>query len=87
MQFTSRYREYWSKNLRLTGALLLVWAAVTFIPIFWAKDLNELGFFGWPLAFYMGAQGAPIAYVLLIWLYAHIMEGLDREYGAGEQEE
>jgi len=87
MQITSRYREYWSKNLRLTGTLLLVWAAVTFIPIYWAKDLNELGFFGWPLAFYMGAQGAPIAYVLLIWLYAHIMEGLDREYGAGEQEE
>lgn len=87
MRIKSRSQEYWSKNLRLTGALLLVWAAVTFIPIIWARDLNEFDFFGWPLAFYMGAQGAPVAYLVLIWLYARIMDMLDREYGSRQREE
>lgn len=80
MHISERHREYWSKNLRVTAILLLVWALVTFVPIFWAKEFNQIDFFGWPLAFYMGAQGSLIVYVFLIWLYARIMDRLDREY-------
>ena len=83
-KITRRHREYWSKNLRVTAFLLSVWALVTFVPIYWAKDFNRISFFGWPLAFYMGAQGALIVYVFLIWLYARIMDKLDREYGVDE---
>ena len=44
-------------------------------------------FFGWPFSFWMGAQGALIVYVALIWYYARTMNRLDREYGVDEEEE
>ena len=47
--------------------LTLVWAAVTFVPPLFARDLRfEL--FGLPLPLWVAAQGAPIVYVLLVWL-------------------
>ena len=30
MQLTEKHREYWSKNLRITGILLFIWFLVTF---------------------------------------------------------
>lgn len=86
MQLTEKHREYWRRNLRVTAVLLLIWALVTFVPIYYAKAFNEINFFGWPLGFYMGAQGSLIVYVFLIWLYARIMDKLDREYGVHEEE-
>lgn len=84
MQLTERHREYWRANLRLTATLLTVWALVTFVPIYFAKPLNEIHFFGWPLGFYMAAQGSLVVYVILVWVYARAMERLDRRYGVGE---
>jgi putative solute:sodium symporter small subunit len=86
MQPSLRHRQYWAKNLRLTALLLLVWAAVTFVPAYWAQEFNRIVLFGWPLGFYMGAQGALIVYVLLIGIYARAMDRLDRDYGVQEEE-
>lgn len=84
MQLTEKHREYWRKNLRITAILLLIWALVTFVPVYYAKDFNQITFFGWPFAFYMAAQGALIIYVLIIWYYARVMDNLDREYDVHE---
>jgi putative solute:sodium symporter small subunit len=35
----------------------------------------------------MGAQGALIVYVVMIWYYARYMNRLDREYGVDEADE
>jgi putative solute:sodium symporter small subunit len=86
MDLTPRHRQYWSKNLRLTALLLAGWAVVTFVPVYWAQALNRIVLFGWPLAYYMGAQGSLIVYVLLIWIYARRMDRLDRDYGVQEAE-
>ncbi|MCU0841642.1 MAG: DUF4212 domain-containing protein [Thiobacillaceae bacterium] len=87
MQLTDKHREYWQRNLRLTGVLLAIWFVVTFVVIWYAKELNEIVVAGFPLAFYMGAQGALIVYVVVIWVYAHRMNKLDREYGVHEGED
>jgi putative solute:sodium symporter small subunit len=84
MQLSERHREYWRRNLRVTLALLVLWLLVTFVPIFFAQQLNEFTFFGWPLAFYMGAQGSLIFYVLIIGYYARVMNRYDREYDVHE---
>ncbi len=86
MRLSNRHKEYWRKNLLVTILLLIIWACVTFVPVYWAKDLNNVSFFGWPVAFYMGAQGSLIIYVVLIWLYARHMDKLDRAYGVEEGE-
>jgi putative solute:sodium symporter small subunit len=85
MQMTDRHREYWRRNLRITGILLAIWFVVTFVVGFFARDLN-FNFFGWPFSFWVGAQGALVVYVVLIWFYARYMNKLDQEYGVAEEE-
>jgi putative solute:sodium symporter small subunit len=53
---------------------------------FYARELS-FNFFGWPFAFYMGAQGSLIIYILIIWYYAKSMNKLDQEFGVAEAEE
>jgi putative solute:sodium symporter small subunit len=84
MQLTDTHREYWAQNLRLTLTLLAVWFLVTFGTVWFARDLAALSFAGWPLSFYMAAQGSLIVYVLLIWYYAKRMEVMDQEFGVDE---
>lgn len=82
--------EYWRRNLKLTGALLAVWFVATFVVAYFALELENINFFGWPLPFYMAAQGSLIIYVIIVWFYSRAMAALDREYGfadGGEQEE
>lgn len=86
MQLTERHREYWNKNLRLTAILMLIWFVVTYVVGFFARELNTVTFFGFPLGFYMGAQGALVIYVIIIFYYARYMNRLDREYGVAEGE-
>jgi putative solute:sodium symporter small subunit len=85
MQLTDRHREYWRKNLRITGILLAIWFFVTYVVGYFARDLN-FTFFGWPFSFWVGAQGALVVYVCLIGFYAYYMNRLDREYGVAEEE-
>lgn len=86
MQLTQKHQEYWNKNLRITAILLGIWFFVTFVVAWFARELN-FNFFGWPFSFYMGAQGALIIYVWIIWYYAKYMNNLDNEYGVEEGEE
>lgn len=84
MQLTEKHKEYWSRNLRLTSILLAIWFVATFVIGYFARDLQSITFIGFPIPFYMGAQGSLIIYVLIIWYYARAMGKLDREYGVHE---
>ena len=87
MQLTDKHKEYWSRNLRLSAVLLAIWFVVTFVVGYYARDLFSFNFFGWPFSFWMGAQGALIVYVVIIWYYARTMNNLDKEYGVHEGDE
>lgn len=84
MQVDAKQRAYWSKNLRLTVMLLVVWFFATFVMTYFARELNNINLLGFPLGFYMSAQGSLVIYVLVIWYYAHYMNRLDMEYGIEE---
>ena len=84
MQLSQRHKEYWSRNLKITGGLLFIWFLVTFVMGYFAIPLAEINFFGWPLSFYMSAQGSLIIYVLILYYYAKKMRQLDVEYGVDE---
>jgi len=86
MELTAKHHEYWRKNMRITAILLAIWFIVTFVVGWLARDLT-FPFFGWPFSFWMGAQGALVIYVLIIWFYARYMNRLDQEYGVAEAEE
>jgi putative solute:sodium symporter small subunit len=83
---TARHQEYWRKNLVITAVLMLIWFIVTFVEGWYARELNSITFLGFPLGFYMSAQGSLIVYVVIIWYYARYMNKLDVEYGVEEEE-
>jgi putative solute:sodium symporter small subunit len=87
MQLTQKHVEYWKKNLVVTAILVFIWFFVTFVIGYYAIDLKDVTFLGCPIAFYMGAQGSLIIYVLIIWFYASYMNKLDLEYGVHEGED
>ncbi len=84
-QLRQQQRRYWYKTLGLTGVLLGVWFLVTFVAPFFSEQLNRFTLFGLPLGYLMGAQGAVIVYLVLIGVYAHLMNRLDRQFGVDEQ--
>ncbi len=85
MQLTERHHEYWRKNLRLTSVLLGIWFIVSFVMVYFARDLS-FSFFGWPFSFWMAAQGSLLVYMAIIWYYARTMNRMDQEHGVAELE-
>jgi len=86
MQLTEKHNEYWRKNLVYTGILLFIWFLVTFVEAWYARELNGITFLGFPLGFYMSAQGSLAIYLAIIGIYAILMRKLDLEYNVDEGE-
>ena len=77
---------YWAENKRLTTITLIIWAIVSFGATFFVEALNGIVIFGFPLGFYMGAQGSLIVFVLLIFNYSSMMNRIDHKYNLHEEE-
>lgn len=75
---------HWARARRMTTALLLLWLLTGFCAAFFARELAGLSVFGWPLSFYLAAQGASLVYLAIIVFYAWRMRQLDRAAGAPE---
>jgi putative solute:sodium symporter small subunit len=74
-------QDYWQRTRRLTFALLVFWLCVTFGSTWFARDINQIVILGFPLGFYMAAQGALVIFLLIIWWYNRQMRKIDREFG------
>jgi putative solute:sodium symporter small subunit len=73
---------HWARTRRLTAVLLALWLATTFCTVFFARDMAHLSVFGWPLSFYLAAQGDCLIFLAIIGGYAWRMRALDRRYHA-----
>ena len=73
-----RAASYWRRNLIFILCLLLVWLLVSFVPAYFARELNGIYLFGWPFPFWMAAFGAQFCFLLIIGLYAWGMDRMDR---------
>jgi len=79
--------DYWNYNKKLTAFTLFIWFVVTYVAIFFAPQLDKIVIFGFPMGYYMGAQGSLIVFVILIFNYAFKMNKADKDYGVEEEEE
>jgi cation/acetate symporter len=74
--------SYWRANLRLIVTLLLIWLVSFVVPALLSGALNVVQVLtGFPLGYYMGAQGSLIVFLALIFVYAWRMAQLDGRYG------
>jgi len=86
MELSEKHREYWHKNLLVTAILLVIWFVVTYLVSgIWAGWLNQFSFLGFPLGYYMAAQGSLAIFVIEIAVYAYLMNKLDIKYGIREE--
>jgi putative solute:sodium symporter small subunit len=76
---------YWRRTRQLTMTLLILWFVGTFAIIFFARELSSVTIFGWPLSFYLVAQGAVLLYTVLIGIHTYKMgkldEGAEQDHG------
>jgi putative solute:sodium symporter small subunit len=75
---------HWAKTRTLMWISLAVWAFFSFIIHMFVGALNGISFLGFPLGFYMAAQGSLIVFVVLIFWYVARQNAIDEEFGAAE---
>ncbi|MCG2586455.1 DUF4212 domain-containing protein [Massilia sp. TS11] len=73
----ARRARHWQRVRRLSFGLLAVWLLATVGTVWFARELQGITLFGWPLSFYFAAQGAALVYLILIGVYALAMRRLD----------
>lgn len=74
----ARLRRYWPRVRRFSFLLLAAWFLTTFFAVFYARELADFEFLGWPVSFYLAAQGLVLFYLAVIGLYVKYMQRLDR---------
>jgi putative solute:sodium symporter small subunit len=80
-----RAQEHWQRTRGLMWVTLGVWFVFSFVIHFFAAALNEVVIIGFPLGFYMAAQGSLIVFVILIFWFASKQNAIDEEFGVGEE--
>ena len=76
---------YWAKTSRLMWILLALWVFFSFVVHFFATQLNTIVILGFPLGFYMAAQGSLIAFVVICFWNARAQDKIDEEFGVQEE--
>ncbi len=69
------------RHLWLKAALLLLWAMVSFGATYFARDLQTLVIGGWPLGYWVAAQGAVLVFIGIVVVYGWAMNRLERSDG------
>ncbi len=77
---------HWAKTKSLTITVLVIWFIFSFVVHWFADALNSISFLGFPLGFYMAAQGSLVVFVVLIFWLARRQGKIDEEFGVAEDE-
>ena len=66
---------------------LAIWFVFSIVIFMFGESLNNGSFLGYPLAYYMCAQGSIVVFVVLIFWFANRQEKIDEEFGFAERGE
>ena len=66
---------------------LVIWFIFSIVIFMFGESLNNSSFLGYPLAYYMCAQGSIVIFVVLIFWFANRQEKIDEEFGFAERGE
>ena len=77
---------HWKKTTNLMWIHLGIWFFFGFVVHLFAPQLNKIVIAGFPLGFYMAAQGSLIAFVVQLFVFAKQQDNIDREFGVAEDD-
>ncbi len=79
--------KYWKENIRILTVLLSIWFVVSFLlSVIFVDQLDTIRIGGFKLGFWMAQQGSIYVYVILIFVYLKLMDGLDHKYHHDEKD-
>ena len=76
---------FWSKLRRLTFVLLGFWFFGNLALPWFARDLSKLSILGFPGGFWAVAQGALLAYLALVIIFAIVVDRMERKFLAAQK--
>ncbi|HXF87833.1 MAG TPA: DUF4212 domain-containing protein [Xanthobacteraceae bacterium] len=79
---------HWQQTTKLMLTYLGVWLFFGYIVHMFVVPLNKIviPILGFPLGFYMAAQGSLIAFVVMLFVFARQQDRIDREHGVAEDD-
>ena len=83
----SNKEKHWDKTRGLMLITLVIWFVFVYLIFMFGSSLKSGSFLGYPLAYYMCAQGSIVAFVVLIFWFANRQEKIDEEFGFTERGE
>ncbi len=78
-------QAYWRRTTSLMWLVLAIWFVFSFVIHIFAPSLNKITIIGFPLGFYMAAQGSLIIFVILIFWYGNKQNAVDEEFDVAEE--
>jgi putative solute:sodium symporter small subunit len=81
-------QAHWKKTTNLMLMHLGVWFFFGYIIHMFVNQLNaiKIPILGFPLGFYMAAQGSLIVFVVMLFMFARQQDKIDREFGVAEDD-
>ena len=80
--------SYWKSNLKIILSLLSIWFLVSFgFGILLSEWLDQIKIGGFKMGFWFAQQGSIYVFVILIFVYVHLMDRLDKKYMNAEKKE
>jgi putative solute:sodium symporter small subunit len=77
---------HWRNTRKLMVIHLVIWFIFSYVVHWFAVPLNNISFFGWPLGYYMAAQGSLIVFVVQLFVFNRQQHAVDVKYGVAEEE-
>jgi putative solute:sodium symporter small subunit len=76
--------RYWQRTSTLMWTMMAIWVVFGFVVHAFAPALNAIVILGFPLGFYMAAQGSLIVFVVMLFVFTRKQDGIDHEEGVAE---
>lgn len=77
---------HWQRTHKLMVTHLVIWFIFAFVVHWFASSLYNVSFFGWPLNYYMAAQGSLLVFVIQLFTFNKQQHAIDCEFGVDEED-
>ena len=87
METKQQLHDHWHATRRLMIITLTIWFVFAYVVHWFGHELSSLSFIGFPLDFYMAAQGSLVVFVVLIFWFADRQNAIDASFDLQEEDE
>ena len=76
---------YFREKNRYMFVYFAIWFIVSFVMVALADSLTDIEFLGFPFHYFMGAIGALLTFIVLLFVNAIVGDKIDKKYGIDEE--